>query len=275
MPNLSIIILTHNEAVNIEKCLHSAKKLTNNIYIIDSFSDDLTLEICKKYQVTILQNQFVNQGIQFNWALKNLNLETEWILRLDADEEVSEELEKNIRNIIESDNKKTNGYFINRKLIWCGKWIRFGGIYPHWIARLFRNGTGKYEERTEEHLLVNGNTARIKGSLIENNLKNKIIFFSQKHIATAQGEVSEYFDISFNSLNDTSGVFSKNYLRRLLKLSFYNKLPIYLRCCIYFLYRYIFLLGFLDGKHGFSFHFFQSFWYRMLIDILIYEKKNN
>tara|TARA_B100000963_G_scaffold318856_1_gene300237 strand:+ start:279 stop:1115 length:837 start_codon:yes stop_codon:yes gene_type:complete len=274
MNNLCIIILTYNEELNIKKCLKSIKDFADEIIIIDSGSNDKTKNICEEFTVKFVHNKFINQAQQFNWALKNLEIKSEWIMRLDADEEVSESLAHEIKKNIKNENK-INGFYINRRLIWCGKWIKYGGIYPLWIARIFRKGKAVYEERTEEHLIIDGKTDKIKGDLVENNLKNKIEFFTLKHIETAKGEVREIFDKKFDKNISSDKFINKNKLNRFFKINLFNKMPLFIRSLIYFIYRYIFRFGFLDGKAGFTFHFFQAFWYRMFIDMLANEKKND
>ena len=274
MNSLCIIILTFNEEINIRKCLESIKNFADEIIIIDSFSNDKTKSICENYKVKFVQNKFINQAKQFNWALSNVEIKSKWIMRLDADEEVTENLAREIKININSESKN-NGFYICRKLIWCGKWIKYGGIYPLWLARIFKKGTAVYEERTEEHLLIDGKTGKIKGDLLENNLKNKIEYFTIKHLETAKGEVREIFDKSFDKNITSDKTLNKIRIRRFFKINFFNKTPLFLRSLFYFIYRYIFRLGFLDGKEGFTFHFFQAFWYRMFIDMLVDEKKKN
>ncbi len=274
MNNLCIIILTFNEEINIKKCLESIKDFANEIIIIDSFSTDKTKSICDGYKVKFVQHKFENQSKQFNWALSNVNINSNWIMRLDADEEIDKNLAEEIKKNINKENGN-NGFYIKRKLIWCGKWIKHGGIYPLVLARIFKKGKAFYEERTEEHLIIEGKTDKIKGDLIENNLKNKIEFFTIKHLETAKGEAREIFDKSFNKNISSDQILDNNKIRRFFKINFYNKMPLFLRALLYFIYRYIFRLGFLDGKEGFTFHFFQAFWYRMFIDMLVDEKKRN
>jgi len=272
MNDICVIILTHNEELNIKKCLMSIEKLSDEIIIVDSFSTDNTEKICKSFDnLKFVKNQFVNQAKQFNWALSNLDIKSDWIMRLDADEEISEDLQRNIKENVKIANN-INGFYLNRKLIWCGKWIKYGGIYPHWISRIFKKGKAVYEERTEEHLIIDGETSKIYGELIENNLKNKIEFFTTKHMVTAKGEVNEIYDHNYDYNISSSNIFDKNKIRRFFKLKLYNKLPSFIRPILYFCYRYFFKLGFLDGKAGFTFHFFQAFWYRMFIDMLANEK---
>ena len=274
MNNLCIIILTYNEELNIKKCLKSIKDFADEIIVIDSGSNDKTKDICEEFGIKFIHNKFINQAQQFNWALKSVEIKSDWIMRLDADEEVSESLSNEIKKNIKDENK-INGFYVNRRLIWCDKWIKHGGIYPLWIARIFRKGKAIYEERTEEHLIIEGKTDKIKGDLIENNLKNRIEFFTLKHLETAKGEVREIFDKKFNKNILSDKLINKNRLNRFFKINLFNKMPLFIRSLIYFIYRYIFRFGFLDGKAGFTFHFFQAFWYRMFIDMLVSEKKND
>lgn len=274
---ITLIILTKNEDKNIVNIIKNTNDYFNQTIIVDSYSDDTTTDICKRYDIEVYQNKFVNQGIQFNWALDNCKINNEWVMRLDADETMEDELKFEILELFNSKKINENeGYFINRMLLWNGKWIKYGGIYPHYILRLFKFGYGRSEEITEEHIVVNGKTARLKNKLIENNLKNNIGFFTEKHMFTAIGEMREYLSENKKELIYEDQGFHKSSIRRKMK-NVYYKFPFYLRALIYFLYRYIFLLGFIDGKEGFSFHFFQSLWYRMYIDKLISEnsKKND
>ena len=272
---ITLIILTKNEEKNINNVLKNCNDFFNQIIIVDSFSTDKTLDICDIYKTEIYKNKFINQGIQFNWALKNCKINNSWIMRLDADETLEEKLKKEISDLFKSKNiDNHNGYFINRKLLWNNKWIKYGGIYLYFFLRLFKKNYGKSEEITEEHIIVNGSTDKLKYRIIENNLKNDITFFTQKHMQTAIGEMNEFIKNSNKNLVYENKVFYKSSVRRKMK-SYYYKFPPYLRAFIYFIYRYFFLLGFLDGKEGFSFHFFQSFWYRMYIDKLIKENNNN
>tara|TARA_A100001015_G_C14964117_1_gene702157 strand:- start:446 stop:1285 length:840 start_codon:yes stop_codon:yes gene_type:complete len=272
---ITLIILTKNEDKNINNIMENTNNYFNQTIIVDSYSDDKTIEICKKYKTEIYQNKFVNQGVQFNWALDNCKINNDWVMRLDADEIMEDKLKIEISNLFDSKNVYENeGYFINRMLLWNGKWIKYGGIYPHYILRLFKFGSGRSEEITEEHIIINGKTAKLKNKLIENNLKNNIGFFTEKHMFTAIGEMKEYLSDKREELVYESQGFHKSSIRRKMK-NVYYKFPLYFRALIYFFYRYIFLLGFIDGKEGFSFHFFQSFWYRMYIDKLISENIKN
>jgi len=89
---LSVIILTFNESVHIKRCIENVKKLTDNIFIVDSFSDDKTYQLAKKYKIKFIKRKFKNHSDQLNWSIKKLNLKTPWIMRLDADEYLEKKL---------------------------------------------------------------------------------------------------------------------------------------------------------------------------------------
>ena len=103
---ISAIVLTYNEEINIKNCLESVADWANEIIIVDSFSTDKTLEIAKKYTNKIAQRTFINQAEQFNWALDNLEIKNDWILRLGADEYLTEELKKEITQTLINADKK-------------------------------------------------------------------------------------------------------------------------------------------------------------------------
>jgi len=273
LSKLSVIILTYNEESNLPECLKAAKLISDDLIVVDSYSNDNTAIIAKEYECKFIKNKFINQGIQFNWALDNIEIKHDWILRLDADEILSNDSINEINKKLDSPNYEA--FEFNKKIIWMGRWIRFGGIYPMKVTRLFKKGYARYEERTEENLVVNGKVGSLKCDLVENNKKNDIYNFTIKHLATGAGECEEYLNIKKFSTNiEASIVGTKPQKNRWLKLNFYNKAPMFLRGFLYFIYRYFILLGFLDGIPGLTFHFLQGFWYRFLIDCLIYEKKN-
>ena len=143
LTDITAIILTYNEEKHIERCIFSIKHFVKRIVIIDSFSNDNTLNILKKYNVEILQNKFINQSKQFNWGLENSNIKTDWILRIDADEILTKALVKKVFENLKNYSSNISGITVNRKLIFFGKNINFGGFFPHNTLRLWKNGKGK------------------------------------------------------------------------------------------------------------------------------------
>ncbi len=271
---ISVIILTYNEELNLENCLKSIADWVDEIFIVDSYSTDRTLEIAKKYGAQISQRPFKNQAEQFNWALDNLNIKNEWILRLDADEYLTEELKKEIADVLlnmgtsdvpkidgnvrTSDVQNINGFYIKRRVYFMNRWIKHGGYYPTWLLRLFRKGKARSEQRAmDEHLvLLEGKAGKLKNDFIDDNKKD-LTWWIEKHNNYSSREAIE--------------ALSENYGRGKKKI--YYRLPLFCRAFLYFIYRYFFRLGFLDGKEGLIFHFLQGFWYRFLVDAKFYEQK--
>lgn len=273
--SISIIILTYNEEENIRTCLENSKKLTDKIYIIDSFSTDKTLDICKEYGCEIYQHKFENQARQLNWALENVDINEDWILRLDADEFMTEELINEIKNKIESVDENISGIFLKRRLYFLDKWMK-RGIYPAYILRLWRNKKAICEERwMDEHMkILSGTSTTFEHDFIDNNNKN-LTWWINKHNNYATREAIEVLNSKFNLMNvnivEANFWGTQEQRKKWIKKNIYSKLPLGVRPTLYFIYRYFFKLGFLDGFRGFLFHCMQGFWYRLLVDAKVYE----
>lgn len=276
---ISVIILTYNDDVQIGECLSSIRGLTDDIVVVDSFSTDRTLDICREHGARIYQNPFVNQAIQFNWALDNIEVEHDWILRLDSDEIVPDKLKAEMLSRVGAE-PRVAAYYLNRRMYWMGRWLRRGRMYPHFIVRLFRKGRARYEERTEEHLIVDGPIGQMKCDFLEDNKKNNLDYFTEKHLATARGELGEIFDKDSGAdlskpAIEPNLLGAKVHRTRWLKEKVYAKTPLFVRPFMYFFYRYFFCLGFLDGVPGLIFHVLQGFWYRFYIDAKVYEARSS
>ncbi len=277
---VSLILLTYNEEVNIERALQSTVGWVEEIIVVDSYSTDRTLEICRRYTNKIFQHPFENQAKQFNWALKNIPLEHPWIMRLDADEVVTPELASEIVQVLPGLPEEVTGIYLKRKVLFLGRWIRHGDYYPMWFLRIFRKGFGRYEEITEEHIVLShGRAIRLKNDFIDDNHKG-LSFWVDKHNHWAIGEMLDLMNYAQQGKPPPQGVdpcfFStQEKRRRWLKVRIYARLPLFLRAGVFFFYRYFLRLGFLDGKEGLIFHFLQGCWYRFLVDAKIYEAKKS
>lgn len=280
---ISLIILTYNEELNIDYCLSSVDDWVSEIIIVDSFSTDATLEICRKYTDKIYQRKFDNQAMQFNWALDNIKISHDWVMRLDADEFVLPELADELKTLMEDISHKNNildgiaGFYIKRRCYFMGKWIKHGDCYPMWFLRLFKKGIGRCEELTEEHIVLSeGKTIRLKNDFVDYNRKG-LSFWLEKHANWAIGEMYDTLSLMEGNkqigLIKTSLFSSQEKRRRWLKTNLYSQLPLFVRAFMYFFYRYFVRLGFLDGVEGLIFHFLQGLWYRFYVDAKIYEAK--
>ena len=274
--DLSVLIITFNEELHLSRCIESVKNVTDKIFVVDSYSTDATMNICHQRNVSVVQRKFINHAEQLQWAIENNPFQTEWVMRIDADEYLDDGLKSALQSL-QSVAPTINGFEIKRKQYFLGKWIKWGSVYPLHVLRIWRHGFGFIEKRwMDEHVVLKtGDSSSLEGNIVDENLNN-IKWWSDKHIKYAEKEALEILNEKYllfpkdESLLQSS-VKSQAKIKRFIKGSIYNKLPVFVRPLLYFVYRYVLRLGFLDGKAGFAYHFFQGYWYRSLVDLRVYE----
>ncbi len=278
--SISAVTLTLNEEKNIEHCLESLHGFVSKIFLVDSGSSDRTLEIAKKYGVQIASHPFETHAKQWNWAFKNLPIKNEWILTLDADQEVSPPLRDEIQHALSNVVDTVDGFYLCRKQIFRGRWIRHGGYYPKYLLKLVRRGKVYSDENEllDFRFYVPGKTLKLQSDLIENNRKDDDLnVWLAKHRRFAVLQAREEYHRRRNGsrwkIHPTP--LGTPDQRTIWFKSIWYGLPLYLRPFLYFFYRYFLRLGFLDGREGAIFHFFQGFWYRMQVDIRLKDLKKN
>lgn len=271
---VTLIILTYNEEANIAQALDSVAGWANEIFILDSFSTDRTLDIARRYGCHVAQNKFENYAKQRNYALDHLPIRNEWVLFLDADECLSDGLKQEISTLI-AISPEENGFYIKRRLIWMSRWIR-RGYYPSWILRLFRHGKGRCEDRAvNEHLIVEGRTGQLRNDFIHADRKG-VTDWIAKHNGYATREAQELLNTQAEPAYreiDASLFGTQAQRKRWLRHKVWNRLPPLIRPFFYFFYRYVLAGGFLDGKPALAYHFLHALWYPMLIDLKYLELK--
>lgn len=276
MENLTIIILTKNEEQNLEKCIKSFRNVAKRVVIIDSFSTDKTVEIAKNLGAEVFVHPFENHAAQFNWALDNIDLNTEWVMKVDADEEFTSELAQEIDERLDTLSKNINGVILRRRVYFMGRWLKHGGMYPQLLLRIFRVGHGISEMKLmDEHLIItDGDAVTFKYDFSDNNNKSlewwigKHNWYSNKEVLDQQMKADA--QNGEESVGETATSLQAK-IKRFVKNHGYYSLPKFLRAHIYFIYRYYFRLGFLDGTEGKIFTFLQAYWYRFLVDAKMYE----
>lgn len=275
MIDLTVIILTYNESLHIERCISSLRAITDKIFIIDSFSTDGTPEIATRLGATVVQNPWVSYAFQFNYGIEHNPFATDWLMRMDADEYITPELAQEINAALPNVSPEISNMYIKRRVIFMDQWIKHGGYYPTWLLRIWRRGQGMCEELwMDEHIKVKGGSPiRLQHDLVDHNLNN-LTWWTQKHNNYAIREVIDLLNIKYDFENRetvTPDFFgSQEQRKRFLKVK-YAGLPLFTRPFLYFIYRYFVKLGFLDGKKGMIWHFLQGFWYRFLVDAKVYE----
>lgn len=275
--SLAVVILTHNEEIHIQRSIASVKGIADQIFVIDSFSTDRTVEIAKDTGAIVLQNSFINYAKQFQWGLDNAPITADWVMRLDADEIIEPDLQEMIRKKLPMLGKEVAGINLKRKHIFMNRWVRFGGRYPLILLRIWRHGQGRIEDRwMDEHMVVwGGSTITLDGGFSDWNL-NDLAFFTSKHNKYATREAVDVLNqrYGFFTRDEALSIESASFqasAKRWMKECVYNKLPFTISTLLYFLWRYIFQLGFLDGRSGFVYHFLQGYWYRFLVGAKIME----
>lgn len=270
--DVAIIILTLNEACNLPGALDSVAGWAKEIHVVDSFSTDDTVKIALSRGCNVTQNRFVDFSKQRNHAIEDLSIGTTWIIFLDADERLTGELKAEISEIVRS-NPAENGFYLNRRLIWMGKWIR-RGYYPTWILRMMRVGKGRCEDRAvNEHLIVEGKIGYLRNDFLHDDRKG-VHDWIEKHNMYASREAAElmrreHFGNEEQIPSSFRGAQAER--KRWLRMRVWNRLPPLARPFLYFFYRYFLRGGFLDGSRAFIFHFLQGLWFPLLIDIKYLE----
>lgn len=235
---ISIALITLNEEENLPRTLESLKPLVRDgqgeIIVVDSGSTDRTLEIARRFGAKIFMEPWKGFAAQKNSAMEKAS--GDWVLQLDADEALEEELAEEVNGELEKSGGLA-GYWIPRKNFFLGRWIKHGGFYPDPKLRLVRRGAGKFEEYgAHPTIKVSGPTGRFKHALIHNaypTLRGYIEHMNRYSSSGAEVAVA-------------SGARG------------FNVLNIVVRPKLTFLYNYIFRLGFLDGREGFLLHLYHA-----------------
>ena len=272
--DITTIILTYNEELHIRRCLENVCPFSKKVYVIDSPSTDRTVEICKEFpEVEVIVHKYPgNQAAQYNWAIDNLPIDTEWTMRIDADEYYLPELVEEMHEKVPTLPADVTGIEFKRRHIFMGRWVKHG-VYPVVMLRMCRTGKGRYEERLmDEHYTISeGRTIVMENDFCDHSLIN-ISDYCRKHLNYAQREaaeiLAEIIAVKDEGLDNGLGCQAEGKRR---KKSGYNKLPLFWRSFAYFSYRYILKGGFLDGKEGFLFAFIQGWWYRTMVDAKVLE----
>lgn len=275
MPELvSVLILTRNEELHIARCLDHAFMLSSVVYVLDSNSSDRTQEIARSKGAVVLNGDFESFSDKLNWGLENIEFTTPWVMRLDADEVLEKDFIGKVRPFLAALDLDTVGVYVRRQLWFMGKWIKHGGMYPTYSMRLWRPGTVVCEtRRLDEHMLLKrGRHTSLDVDVADIPLADLSNWIS-KHNGYSSLEAQAALEAESSTLElikpDLFGTLPQRV--RWLKTKVFYRLPPFIRPCLYFFYRYVVRLGFLDGRTGLIFHFMHGLWYRMLVDAKIIE----
>lgn len=267
---ISIVILTFNAETTIGATLASARRISDDVHVVDSYSTDRTLEIAREHGAQIVQHPFENYGAQRNWAIDTLALRHDWQLHLDADERVTDELAAELGALFQAGlPAEIAGYYLPRLVHFHGRALRHGGMYPIYHMRLFRRGRGRCENRKyDQHFHVDGPSAQLRSPMID-DIRMSLGEWTARHNRWADAEVEEIL----NPGRDVIGAGDTPVGRKRAQRGWYYRAPLFLRAFLLFFYRYVIRLGFLDGREGLIFYVLQTLWFRFLIDAKLYERR--
>lgn len=255
---VSIIIPIRNEAVNLSRCLASVA-WAGEIWVVDSRSTDGSAAIAERAGAKVVQFDFNGTWPKKkNWALEHLPFRHDWVFILDADEVLPPEAEAEIRSIVDDPTHPFDGYWINRRFMFMGKWLRHA-YYPNWNLRLFRHRAGRYEKLTDaptasgdnevhEHVVVRGRTGRLRCEM-DHFAFPSVDVFMEKHNRYSNWEARVAADRCLTRSSGTLQSAPVGWRRRIKAWS--HQLPF--RPWLRFVYIYFFQLGFLDGREGYFF----------------------
>ena len=270
MNDITAIILTKNEESNIRRCIRSLDGLVDRVVVVDSGSTDQTVPLVRALGAELFTHPFVHYADQFNWALDHVDVKTTWVYRIDADEEVPPKLREEIlRECSAHKDDEVNGFLMKHRLHFLGRDILHGGAYPFIKMTIFKYGIGRFENRAmgEHVVLSEGRSLLLREDCIHHDHKD-LTAFVEKHNSYATREVA---DAAARATMRQQTLYSEAEKAKKLRDGFYYRLPMFLRAKLYFIYRYYFRLGFLDGRPGRIYAMLQAYFYRWLVDAKLYE----
>jgi glycosyltransferase involved in cell wall biosynthesis len=224
-PPISVLLPTFNNENIVRACLESVK-WADEILVVDSYSTDATLDICRQYGARIIQHEYINSAKQKNWAVSQCKYE--WILQIDTDEVLEDGLREEIENVVAGAPPEVHAFRIPRKNYVLGHWMRYGGFYPDYQTRLFRRDKGRWVEREVHAYVVVPGEVR--------TLQHHIIHYGMPHISKQLRNLDRYTRYEADELRKQGKRFRWHHLL--------------IHPWLIFLYRYLWLQGFREGWRG-------------------------
>lgn len=275
MIDATAIIMTKNEEKNIVDCLKSMDGFAKRCVIIDCGSTDNTVNLAKENGADVYYHDFEYYAKQFNWGIDNTDIDTEWIIRLDADERFPDKLIEEIEElIVRNTNKEMNGITIEADFFFLNRLMKHG-IRNKRKMMMFKHKVGRIEDRRRDaHSIISAGFSE--------STRNKFLHYDFKDLDSyirrynwyATREMQDYIEYTQDGSTQIN-TDKEIQERRKKKFGVYYKAPMFMRSWLWFIYNYIFRVGFLDGKEGLIFCFFECYWYRYLVDAKIYEYWSN
>lgn len=268
---LGVIVLTFNSANVIEQTIRAALEASREIFVVDSGSTDDTVARVSALGCHVVQRPFKHYADQRNWAIDEFGARTQWQLHLDADEVLDATAISEIARALEAPGN-ANGFIFKRRTYFLGRPLRFGGA-SNFHLRLFRTGTARCEDRLyDQHFVSDQPGVRLRGLLHDMNV-GSLTEWIARHNRWSDLEAAELLRPGQAGAGQIKAQLSNDPReRRRLYKGYYYRAPLRWRAILLFAYRYLLQGGFLDGRAGFLYAFFQVLWFRMLVDAKLHEQ---
>jgi len=271
---LVAVVLTYNEEDNVERALKSVQGLCP-VVVVDSGSTDRTVEISHRYTEHVLNHAYESHAAQWTWALQNLPIDATWVLALDADFEVADDLRERLSSRLREVPDDVGGIYVVHRYVFGGAEIRFGGAKKYWL-RVIRAGRAAPDlsDLVDFRFVVKGRTVNWNAVVREYNESDEDASFWIRKQDKFSVRLAVEEELRREKVLDwgTPPRFWGNSDERVMWLrDFWLGMPLFLRPCLYFFYRYFFRLGFLDGAGGFLYHAQQGFWLRLVVDWKLWQ----
>jgi glycosyltransferase involved in cell wall biosynthesis len=253
---VSVFIPVKNEEQNIAHCLETLRDWADEVFVIDSQSADRTVEIAERLGAIVHQFHFDGKTKKDDWAIENLPFRNEWVFYIDADERIPPELGREIVETVNGPNAK-DGYYVNRRLIFMGRWVKHAGLYPSWTLRLFKHRLGRYEKvemkgkmrrdsKVHEHLILDGTVGYLRNDMLHRDMRD-LYRYIERHNQYSDWDAEVYLNYRQEPLRFDGHLHGSVRVKRFVK-RLWVRLP--LRPLLRFLYMYLARGGMLDGKAG-------------------------
>lgn len=277
---VSVLIPAKDEEINLPDCLRNLTR-ADEVFLVDSQSSDRTAQIAKSFGATVVQFRFNGHWPKKkNWALDHLPFRNDWVLIVDCDERITPDLWDEIESAIQTPHQ--DGYYLNRRVYFLGRWLRHGGKYPDWNLRLFRHHKGRYENlntesiantgdnEVHEHIILNGNVGYLKQDMLHIDSRD-LYHWLDRHNRYSNWEARVYYNL-LNGMGDRDTIGASLFGNPVQRKRFLKKIWVHLPCrpLLRFIVFYILRLGFLDGRAGYIYARLLSH-YEYQIGIKLYE----
>lgn len=252
--SLTVIMITYNEEFHIEKAIDNVSDIADNIFIVDSFSSDRTLDIALKKGVSIIQRQFTNFGDQWNFALQNCPFKNDWTMKMDPDERLTDELKNEIISKINQDNIN-NAFEFRRRLWFMGKPLH---VYSK-VLRIWKTGMCKFSDvLVNEHPIIDGSVGYLKGIMEHLDSKDLETWLRKQNIYSTMEAITIY---KKRELAANPNIFGNSLERKMFFKKIFFKIPFKYQFITY--YNFLLKGAFRSGSLGWKWSKIRSIVYRL------------